>query len=283
MQSFSASVQARIMAGVVLCFSVFAVGAAWGQSAATGGEDRHALSAQEVVARMLEKNRQRAAALEHYTTDRTYRIAYTGAGGDHAGELHVHAEYLGAERKKLTVTSQSGSPFLCNKILKKLVEDEAEESGEANRKMMLTPDNYDVAMLGEDVVEGVDFAPGASPRGAVKTWVLSVTPKKDNKFGYTGKVWISEDDFAIVRIVGEPAKAPSFLMDKAQFDSLYARRGQVWLPARNSSATHLRFGGDAKLSIDYGSYSQLAAVAVKPPVQTASNPGGMTQVRLRTQ
>jgi hypothetical protein len=232
---------------------------------------------------MLDKSRQRAAALEHYTTDRTYRIAYTGTGGDHVGELHVHAEYLGAERKKLTVTSQSGSPFLCNKILKKLVEDEAEESGEANRKMMLTPDNYDVAMLGEDVVEGVDFAPGASPGGAVKTWVLSVTPKKDNKFGYTGKVWISQDDFAIVRIVGEPAKAPSFLMDKAQFDSLYARRGQIWLPARNSSATHLRFGGDAQLSIDYGSYAELAARVVKPPVQTASNPGGMTQVRLRTQ
>lgn len=269
-QLFLQSGKRKIAARVVLTVSLLSFGAAVGQRASADDGKGPSIDVQEIVSRMLEKNRQRAAALEHYTTDRIYTIAYTGTGGDHGGELRVHAEYLGGEHKKLSIVSQTGSPFLCNHILRKLVEDESEESGEANRKMMLTPDNYDVALAGEATLTGVDFAPGAAPNGAVKTWVLQVTPKRDNKFGYSGKVWISQDDYAIVRIVGEPAKAPSFLMDRAQFDSMYARRGQIWLPAHNSSSTHLKFGGDARLTIDYGVYPEIAARVVKPLVQTAS-------------
>lgn len=270
MQLFSYGWKRQIvMHGVFLALLV-STGTAVGQKASADNGGEQTIHAQEIVSRMLEKNRERSAALEHYTTERTYRIAYTGTGGDHAGELYVHADYVGGERKRLTVTSQTGSPFLCDRILKKLVEDEAEESGEANRKMMLTPDNYDVTLMGEETVMGVDFAPGAAANGAVKTWVLAVSPKRDNKYGYSGKVWISQDDYAIVRIVGEPAKAPSFLMERAKFDSLYARRGQIWLPARNRSKTHLRFGGDADLTIDYGTYSEISARTVKPLVQTAS-------------
>jgi hypothetical protein len=260
----------QFAAGAAISALLFSAKIGAGQSMAANHGNGQSIGAQEIVSRMLEKNRERSAALQHYTTERTYTIAYTGTGGDHSGELRVHAEYLGGERKKLTVISQTGSPFLCNRILKKLVDNESEESGESNRKMMLTPDNYDVSLVDEDTLTGVDFASGAAGNGAVKTWVLHVTPRSDNKFGYTGKVWISQDDYAIVRIVGEPAKAPSFLMDRAQFDSLYARRGQIWLPARNSSSTHLRFGGDAKLTIDYGTYSEIAAQAVKPLVQTAA-------------
>ena len=253
---------------VVLCLAFLPVGRSAEQqtsadaSGSRQGTSSRGLSVQEILSRMLEKNRERSAALEHYTTDRTYKIAYTGTGGGHAGELQVRAEYLGGERKKLTVLSQTGSPFLCNRVLRKLVEDEAEESSEANQKMMLTAQNYEFSMVGEGIVQGVDFSPGAAHGGAVKTWLLRVTPKRDNKYGYKGTVWISQDDFAVVRIVGEPAKPPSFLMERANFDSLYARHGEMWLPSRNESATHLRFGGDANLTINYGSYPQIAARAV---------------------
>ncbi len=270
MQVFSRGLKRRIAAHVVLTLSLVSVGTAAGQKASPDDGKGRSVSAQDIVSRMLAKSRERSAALEHYATDRTYKIAYKGTGGDHSGQLRVHAEYLGNERKRLTIVSQTGSPFLCDQVLKKLVESESEESGEANRRMMLTPENYDVSVLGEETLTGVDFAPGAAPNGAVATWVLAVAPKKDNKYGYSGRVWISQDDYAIVRIVGEPAKAPSFLMERAKFDSLYARRGQMWLPSHNSSTTHLRFGGDAEMTIDYGSYSEIAARVVKPLVQTAS-------------
>lgn len=269
MQLFGRGWKQRIGVHLILSASLLSVGTAAQQVRRAETGVRQTMDVQEIVARMLRKNRQRSEALEHYTTDRTYKIAYTGTGGDHGGELHVHAEYLGGERKRLTVISQTGSPFLCNRILKKLVEEESQESGEANRKMMLTSDNYDVSMAGEETLQGVDLSRGTlTGGGAVKTWVLRVKPKQDNKYGYTGTVWISQDDFAIVRIVGEPAKPPSFLMVSAHFDTRYARHGEMWLPAHNSSATHLRFGGDANLTIDYGSYSQIAAREVRSDGET---------------
>jgi hypothetical protein len=269
-QLFSRNWKWHVAIDGVFCLSLLSVGTAAGQKAPANNGRGGSINVQEIVSRMLEKNRERSAALEHYSTDRTYRIAYTGTGGAHAGELRVHADYLGGERKKLTVVSRTGSPFLCNKILKKLVDDEADESGEGNRRMMLTPENYEVRLEGEETLTGVDFGPGAAANGAVRTWVLGVAPQRDNQYGYSGQVWISQDDYAIVRIVGEPAKPPSLLMEKSKFDSLYARRGQIWLPTHNSSTTHLRFGGDATLTIDYGSYPEIAARQVEPLVQSAS-------------
>jgi len=266
----------RWVVRVVLGLSLLGAAAAFGQATGSGG-----ITAREVVSRMLERNRQRAAALDHYTTDRTYRIAYTGTGGAHQGELRVHAEYLGAERKSLTVVGQSGSPFLCNKVLRKLVEDEEESSVEANRMMMLTPANYDVALAAEEILPDVDL--GGGTLAPVKAWVITVTPTRENRFGYVGKVWISEDDYAIIRIVGDPVRAPSFWMEKAHFDSRYMRRGQIWLPGRNVSSTHLRFGGDATLSIDYGSYPEVAARAVKPVETLAANHTASAEPGVRAQ
>jgi hypothetical protein len=74
---------------------------------------------------------------------------------------------------------------------------------------------------------------------------------------------VSTDDFAMVRVMGEPAKSLSWMLDSAAFDSWYMRRGSVWVPAKNISTTHVRIGGEAKVTIDYGKYDLLL---VRPTV-----------------
>lgn len=220
-------------------------------------------TAAEIVTRMLEKNQERLAALEGYESERTYRVEFNGTGGEHRAEITVHAEYSGSDRKQLTVDSESGSKFLCEKVLRKLVESEQEAAARSNRmQTSLGPENYDAELAGEETV--------ATPGGSVRAWVLRVSPKVDNKFTYRGKVWVSEDDYAVVRIQGEPAKSPSWWIDRANFESVYMRRGDVWLPAKNVSSSHVRIGGEATLTIEYGSYPVVTQRAAKPGVEVAA-------------
>lgn len=209
-------------------------------------------SAAVIVARMLEKNRERLATLERYESERLYRVEYKGTGGDHHAEIHVHAEYTGPNQKRLTVISESGPKFLRDKVLRKLVESEQEATSASNRSQMaLSPENYVLEYAGEDTI--------STPAGSERAWVLRVTPRVNTRFCYRGQVWISQADYAIMRVVGEPAKNPSWWIDKATFDSSYTRRGDVWLPERNVATSHVRIGGQATLTIDYGTYPVVVA------------------------
>jgi len=130
-------------------------------------------SAAEIVARMLDKNQERLAALQHYESERTYKVEYTGTGGEHHAAIQVHAVYTGPNQKQLTVVSESGSKFICDKVLRKAVESEQEASAQSNRmQMTLGPENYSAELVGEETI--------ATPSGPVATWVLQVTPKVDN-------------------------------------------------------------------------------------------------------
>jgi hypothetical protein len=196
---------------------------------------------------MLEKNQERLFALEHYETERMYRVEYTGTGGEHHAEIRVRAEYTEPDQKRLTVESESGSKFICDKVLRRLVEGEQEATSQSNRmQTTLGPENYDTELVGEEMV--------ALPGGQIRAWVLRVKPKVNNKFTYRGTVWVSEDDYAMVRIQGEPAKNPSWWINRTSFESVYVRRGDVWLPAKNVSSSHVRIGGEATLTIAYGTY-----------------------------
>ncbi len=127
-----------------------------------------------------------------------------------------------------------------------------------SRREVLSPENYNVELAGEESMDGV------------RAWVLEVSPKVESKFTYRGRVWVSEDDYAMVRVVGEPAKSPSWWINHASFDWRYARRGEFWLPQRNVAVSHVRIGGEARLTIDYGSYEVVAARTVKAEADTVA-------------
>jgi hypothetical protein len=231
-----------------LVFTGFLVGVlpggwAWGQGPSN-------LTADEIAVRMAARNAERQAALARYSSDRTYRVEYKGTGGEHHGEMVVHAEYTAPGQKRLTVITESGSKLICDKVLRRMVTSEEEASAKSNRtQMALLPENYHIELLGQDTVDGV------------RTWVLLVSPKVENKFTYRGRVWVSVDDYAMVRLLGEPAKNPSWWISRASFDWRYARNGEFWLPVRNVAVSHVRIGGEATLTIDYGAYQVVAAGA----------------------
>jgi hypothetical protein len=250
----------RVAPGLVV--SMLVLSAVWAQA-----QSQSSPTAGEIVARMVVRNAERQAALEHYTSERTYRVEYKGTGGRHSGEIVVHAEYSAPDKKRFTVVSETGSKVICEKVLRRLVESEQEAGQKANRmQTALSADNYNVVMAGEERIDGV------------RVWVLKVSPKVDNKFTYRGSVWVNAEDYGVMRVVGEPAKNPSWWISRTNFESRYVRRGDFWLPGRNVSTSHVRIGGEATLTIDYGAYETLVGKVVRGGVEEA----GVAEVKAAT-
>jgi outer membrane lipoprotein-sorting protein len=244
-----------VVRGLMVCMLALVSG--WAQA-----QNQASLTAEEIVAQMVVRNSERQAALEHYTSERTYRVEYKGTGGRHSGEIAVHAEYSAPDQKRFTVMSESGSKLICEKVLRRLVESEQEAGQKANRmQTALSMDNYKVVLAGEERI------------GEVRVWVLKVSPKVDNKFTYRGTVWVNAEDYGVMRVVGEPAKNPSWWISRTSFESRYVRRGEFWLPERNVSTSHVRIGGEATLTIEYGAYETLVGKVVRGGVEEAGVAG----------
>ena len=217
------------------------------------------LTAEAIVIQVMQHDLQRGASLSAYTSQRGYRMDYKGPIGERSAQMQVRMQYSAPDRKEFTVVSESGSTIFCHQILRKLMEGEQEGTLEANHlRSMLSPANYSLKLVGEERLDGGD------------AWILDVSPKQENKFNYKGKVWVNKADYAVMRIVGSPAKNPSWLMGTSSFDYRYARSGDFWLPQRNDTLTHLRIGGEIKLAVDYGTY-QIVATGPLGVTNSAAN------------
>jgi len=222
------------------------------------------LSADEIVTRVIQHDAERRAVLSSYRSERTYHMEYKGPIGERQAEMRVKMEYSAPDKKSFTVVSESGSTIFCHKIIRKLMEGEQEGALEANRlRSMLSPANYNLKLVGEERLNGVD------------AWVLEVAPKNDSQFNYKGKVWVSKADYAVIRIVGSPAKNPTVLVGSSNFDYRYAQSGKFWLPERNDTVSHLRIGGDIKLTVNYGEYRIVSAGPLGGVTSAANRVGGV--------
>jgi hypothetical protein len=148
-----------------LLFSMMMVCAGWVQ-AQSGSRP----TAEEIVGRMLVKNSERQAALEHYRTDRTYHLEYDSMGGKHHAEMVVRAEYVAPGRKYFTVLSESGSKVLRKEVLHRLVDKEQQTAEKTDwQRGLFSTDTYKVELVGQEQL------------AVVNTWVLKVESKVESK------------------------------------------------------------------------------------------------------
>ena len=187
-------------------------------------------------------NARRAEALRGYTSLRTYHLELHGILNLHA-DMEVKMTYRHPGGKDFAILSQSGSAYICRHVLKRLIEAENETSKRReNRQLAITPRNYDFELAGYER-DGKDGY-----------YILKVTPRVARKYLFKGRIWVDDRDFAIVRIEGQPAKAPSWWTTKVNFVARYERVGEFWLPAVNKSVTQVRIFGRSLLTIKYQDY-----------------------------
>lgn len=200
------------------------------------------LTADDVIKRVVEKNEERAKALESYSSLRSYHLECHCLSHKKADML-VRAEYVAPNKKVFTIVSESGSGTVRNKVFKKLLEAEQESMHEENQqRTAVSPENYTFQLSDYEKTDTDEF------------YVLDAQPLSKNKFLFRGHIWVNAKDFAITRVEGEPAVNPSWWTVKTDFKRSYQKIGDFYLPESNQSETKVRVFGTAVLTIEYREY-----------------------------
>jgi Outer membrane lipoprotein-sorting protein len=129
-------------------------------------------------------------------------------------------------------------------VLNRLMESEIDAaSGKSHRDSTINSANYTFRLLGEQDL------------GGNRCFVVQAIPTRKDKYLFDGKVWIDSQDYAVVQIVGHPAKKLSMWVDKADFVRRYQKIGGFWLPLKDETSVHVRLYGSKILTIDHQSYT----------------------------
>jgi hypothetical protein len=241
-----------LAAGIVLILAAGVIRAEKGDSLPPA-----ILNAAQIVDQMQLHNQARNEELKDYKSLRHYTVDYHGFSTSIAAAMDVEVAYDAASGKSFRVVSESGSKFLCDKVLKRAVDSE-EEASRDKSSTALTAANYAFQLLGSENVRG---------RPA---YILDVKPIAASKFLYRGKIWVDAVDFAVAKIEAEPAKNPSVWISRTEINFTSAKTGDFWLPEQNRSETKVRIGGSAVLTIVYGPY-QISPVAIASAAGAASS------------
>jgi outer membrane lipoprotein-sorting protein len=197
-------------------------------------------SAKPVVARMMELDEQRQSELAGYAAVRHY----VAVNKKRRAEMVVRVTCGSDGAKQFSILSEEGSSAIRKHVFYKLLQEETEASRRGTRNSTrLTPENYDFYLVGKETLE-------TGP-----AYVLSVVPKTENKYLIDGKIWVDAKDYAIVRIEGQPARNPSFWVHNVHFVHTYRKVHQFWFASSTQTSSHVRFFGDAELTIENSGYA----------------------------
>jgi hypothetical protein len=212
----------------------------------------------QVVEKLMQKNAERAYALEQFRGHRLYTIDYTGFPKMHA-EMVVDVLFTAPSTKIFTIVSETGSGLLIKHVLHRLLDSEKEALEDKNRPHVdVSSNNYVFAMAGyQHAADGCSYS-------------LTATPKVPNKFLFRGRIWVDENDFAVCKIEAEPAMNPSFWIKKTDIHHQYEKVGDFWLPKENRSVSDIRLDGTAVLTIKYQNYEILAVRGKAPKAGDAT-------------
>jgi outer membrane lipoprotein-sorting protein len=197
---------------------------------------------EQIFAELMKRNEGRNAALRSYTAVRSYAVT------DPKGKVHaqkvVRLDYRAPDTKSFVTVSEKGSAVVRHLVLNRLMESEVEAaSGKSHRDSSISTANYTFTLLGEQDL------------GANHCFVVQATPTRHDKYLFDGKVWIDAQDYAVVQIVGHPAKKLSVWVDKADFVRRYQKIGDFWLPLKDETSVHVRLYGRKILTIDHEQYT----------------------------
>jgi outer membrane lipoprotein-sorting protein len=199
------------------------------------------LAGDNIIAKMLERNRFRNEHLQRYSAVRTYEIR--NPEGKLAAQAVVHVDYWAPDKKRFDKTSEEGSRIVRHMVFDRLIQSETEtSSGREHHDSAITSANYLFTLVGEE-----DLGPN-------HCFVLEATPKRKEKYLFEGKIWIESEDFAIVKIAGHPAKKPSFWINRADFVRQYQRIDGFWLPCRDETSVEVKMYGRRVFTVDHQKY-----------------------------
>lgn len=216
-------------------------------------------TADDVIAKMLERNRLRSEELRRYSAIRTYEIR--NSEGKLAAQAVVRVSYEAPDKKTFDKTSEQGSAIVRHLVFDRLLQSEGEtSSGREHHDSAITNANYSFAPAGEEDI------------GPYHCFVFDATPKRKDKYLFEGRIWVDAQDFAIVKIAGHPAKKPSFWVNRADFVRQYQKIDGFWVPYRDETSVDVKLYGRKIFTVDHQQYAINSATLAQTNSDAEHNP-----------
>jgi outer membrane lipoprotein-sorting protein len=203
------------------------------------------LSADQVMAKVSERDSQREALGGGYSGSREY-VLYNHRMNKRA-QMVATVVCDADGTKHFQIVSEDGWKAANKHVLRKMLDSESETSQPDTRpKTRMVSANYEFHLIGSETVQG---------RPA---YLIDAVPRRSDKYLFRGRVWVDAEDFAVARVEGKPAKNPSFWTRSVQFVQQYRKSGAFWYPVETTSFTEAMIFDGTDVSIRYFDYSPLS-------------------------
>ena len=199
-------------------------------------------SADEVVAIMMTRDDAREAASGGYTGRREYILENHRFNKRAEMQVRINCDRNG--QKRFEVISEDGWKSANKRVLRPMVETESDSSRPQIRaKNRINSENYSFRMIETSLIEGR------------MAYMIEAIPKREDKSLFRGRIWVDTEDYALVRVEGEPAKSPSFWTKSVHFVQQYHKSGPFWFPVATTSVTEAWIFGATTVDIHYFDYA----------------------------
>ena len=200
------------------------------------------LNPSELFLRLAARRQWQQAQISQLSAIRDYTIR-NNKGKALAREV-VLVEYQSPGTETFTTRSGEGSRYIRSHVFHRLMKFEADRvRTRIGQNSLINPDNYALEMVGREMVDNTACL------------VVHAVARRRERDLFTGRIWINEQSFAIVRIAGELAKSPSFWIKHVHFIRGYRQVGEFWLPSTEQAVSLVRIFGRETLTIDFHDYT----------------------------
>ena len=157
--------------------------------------------------------------------------------------MSTTVKFTSPARKEFTVVQETGSRMIRRRVFRRMMEAELDAlTPEIKRRSDISPSNYRFRFLGEEALNGQP------------TYVLEMEPIRADRYLLRGRIWVDACDFAVAKVRGSPARLPSFWTRRVEYERVYQKVGEFWLPQQEDATSDLFIFGKSVVRVEHSDY-----------------------------
>lgn len=190
------------------------------------------LTVDQIVARM-EEARIRTKQTPAFLLTREYQM-FHGEETTPASQVKAQISVTSPGDRQFKIIDTQGSDR-GEKVVRKILEHEAQAEKEHPSPTALIPANYDFTDAGREMFEGVNC------------FVLGLKPKREEPGLIEGRAWIDPNAFVIRKVEGKMSKSPSWWVKEVNLVVNFGEIGGIWMQTASTAIADVRVAGQYKV------------------------------------